>query len=1092
MFIQNPISRTDTKRRSLTARLLSGAALSMLIAGSAHADDGTLRLLSLNIWNKFKQTPALTKDFMVAGNWDVLMFQEANGSKYVSDIPGMLQNAGLGTYGGQLIGDVGLISRLPGTYGTYTAPGLTSQGRYVSYQVLDSDAGRPVTTVGTVHLDYADKADQRVKEAKALNAWAKSSANPLIISGDFNAGDVSERGLHSKSQQELLLRIYTKNSNSFYYSLLQQYAKDKAALDKFIADWSPKSDAQIDAATIPSGLFEDETYPVAGNTPQTMNVLKRQFMLLQTEREREQFKPHELNDGSVTWPSAGEDDTNTWGSWHRVKIDHFLASRPFGKWYTIADDPNDPYLGVIRDVYVTKPDGTKAPLSDHDPVAHEFKWIGPSLQTYQQTVNGAPVNKTRLVWGKDATTFAGNGKEFYLSRNNMRRDVYLGQVSDADGKPILTGLTEAEKKTLLDCKSKDPRFAQAIIDYCIDDHSFIGETLVTDGGTVIVDEDLALGGTDANLRLDNGALRITGTGMKKLDRAVVLESGGGTLDIADTVNAVVVDRAISGAGSLTKTGKGTLNLTATNTYTGDTSVRGGRLAVNGSIATSGMTTVYDGGVLGGNGTVGNLAVANGGKVAPGNSVGTLHVAGNLNLANGSVYEVEIDETGRTDQIIVTGQTVIAAGAAVNIAAGAAYKPLTNYSILTSSGGILGSFDAITSNFAFLDPGLTYGSNSLTMRLERNTTAFADVATTFNQRGAAFGVDSLGLGTTVYDAIISLDAESARSSFAQLGGEIHASTYSALLDNSEIARDSAFDRLRSRMGAADRAVTEVNIGDTSAGHAQALGIWNRSYGTWTKKDRDGNANGVDHSAGGIMVGADGTLGNDWRIGVFGGYGRTAVSIDGLASKSDTDQIDLGVYAGTYLGPIGLRFGAAHTWNNIDSARSVFLPTFSERLTAGYSASTSQVFGEISYQQSIGTVMLEPFANLAYVNFRNDAFSEHGGATALSVEGTTQQAIFTEIGLRAATEFNLQETVGTLQGSVSLRHANGDTQPETKMAFSGGSSFDVRGAPLAENVAVVNAGVNFNLGSNAALAVSYTGQFGSGASQNGINGYLGVKF
>ncbi|WJH42255.1 hypothetical protein N7E02_19255 [Aliirhizobium terrae] len=531
-------------------------------------------MLSLNIWNKFKQTPEVTRDFMVNGNWDVLMFQEANGSRYVSDIPGMLEDAGRGTYGGNLIGDVGIISRLPGDFGSYTAPGVSTQGRYVSYQVIDGDAGRPQTTVGTVHLDYSDEATKRVTEAKAINAWAKSASHPLILSGDFNAGDVSERGLHSKSQQELLLRIYTKSpNNAFYYSLLGQYAKDKTALDKFIADWRGKGTAAIDGAAIPSDLFADETYPVAGNTPQTMNILKKQFMLLQTDGEREQFAPHELNDGSATWPSAGEDATNTWGSWHRVKIDHFLASRPFGKWYTIADDPNDPYLGVIKDVYVTRPDGTTTPLSDHEPVAHEFRWVGPSLETYKETADNVEVDRTRIVWGEDATTFGEKGKEFYLTRNNMRQDVYLGQISDENGNPILTGLTDAEKKTLLDCKSGDPRFAKAIAEYCIDDHSFIGETLVKDGGTVIVDEDAALGNVSADLRLDNGALRIAGTGMQKLDRSVVLEAGGGTLDIAEASNSVLVDRAISGAGGLTKTGKGTLDLTATNTYTGDTSVR---------------------------------------------------------------------------------------------------------------------------------------------------------------------------------------------------------------------------------------------------------------------------------------------------------------------------------------------------------------------------------------------------------------------------------------------------------------------------------------------------------------------------------------
>src|SRR5690242_16549724 len=117
----------------ISKRLLCGVALAALVVSPGRAEDGTLRILSLNIWNKFKQNPGITSEFMINGNYDVLAFQEANGSRYVSDIPGILQNAGLGTYGGVLIGDVGVISRLPGTFGTYTLPGVSTQGRYVSY-----------------------------------------------------------------------------------------------------------------------------------------------------------------------------------------------------------------------------------------------------------------------------------------------------------------------------------------------------------------------------------------------------------------------------------------------------------------------------------------------------------------------------------------------------------------------------------------------------------------------------------------------------------------------------------------------------------------------------------------------------------------------------------------------------------------------------------------------------------------------------------------------------------------------------------------------------------------------------------------------
>jgi outer membrane autotransporter protein len=189
--------------------------------------------------------------------------------------------------------------------------------------------------------------------------------------------------------------------------------------------------------------------------------------------------------------------------------------------------------------------------------------------------------------------------------------------------------------------------------------------------------------------------------------------------------------ALSGIGTLTKTGTGNLVLTGVNSYNGGTFVNAGTLSVNGSITNSAVS-VNSGGTLGGSGTVGSATIAAGGVLAPGNSIGTLTVNGNLSFAAGSVYRVEVDPAGNSDRINATG-TATLNGATVDVqAGGGSYSPSTRYTILNAAGGRTGTFSGVTSNLAFLTPSLAYDANNVFLTLARNNTSYASIGQTPNQ------------------------------------------------------------------------------------------------------------------------------------------------------------------------------------------------------------------------------------------------------------------------------------------------------------------------------------------------------------------------
>src|SRR5208283_353447 len=104
------------------------------------------------------------------------------------------------------------------------------------------------------------------------------------------------------------------------------------------------------------------------------------------------------------------------------------------------------------------------------------------------------------------------------------------------------------------------------------------------GGIVAVDSDANLG-TGA-LSFDGGALEALAAGGGIVSsKTITLNAGGGTF-LADSGTTSTLSGAISGVGSFTLEGLGTLILSGDNTYSGATNVASGTLQAGSSNALS--------------------------------------------------------------------------------------------------------------------------------------------------------------------------------------------------------------------------------------------------------------------------------------------------------------------------------------------------------------------------------------------------------------------------------------------------------------------------------------------------------------------------
>lgn len=207
-----------------------------------------------------------------------------------------------------------------------------------------------------------------------------------------------------------------------------------------------------------------------------------------------------------------------------------------------------------------------------------------------------------------------------------------------------------------------------------------------------------------NFSMDGGLLRATTDNdffFVDFDtHDITLGANGGVIDTNG--HAIGIAPRFTGMGGLTKDGLGTLRLAGANGYLGATLVNAGTLLVSGDqSAATGLTTVFSGAALGGNGIIGgNVDVQSGATLAPGESAGTLTINGNLSLAGGSILSYEFGQANvaggaLNDLVNVGGDLALDGTIDVSVSAGGTFGPgiyrIFNYGgALTDNGLALGT------------------------------------------------------------------------------------------------------------------------------------------------------------------------------------------------------------------------------------------------------------------------------------------------------------------------------------------------------------------------------------------------------------------
>ncbi len=229
----------------------------------------------------------------------------------------------------------------------------------------------------------------------------------------------------------------------------------------------------------------------------------------------------------------------------------------------------------------------------------------------------------------------------------------------------------------------------------------------------------------------NWNANFTFNGSSSLNLGTGLVGLGGNVQVIVNANTLTVGGVISGTGdSLAKAGNGTLSLSAANSYTGNTTVSGGILALTGSgsigsspaitvanratLDVSGLSSTFTLGgsqTLYGAGTInGSVATSSGSQIYAdaGTPYATNTFNNNLTLASGAVANFQLGATANgVNDLIAVGGSLTLNGNTINISAPSASANLdtSDYTLFTSPNSISGGA-AVTPNW-IVQP-LNYG------------------------------------------------------------------------------------------------------------------------------------------------------------------------------------------------------------------------------------------------------------------------------------------------------------------------------------------------------------------------------------------------
>lgn len=584
---------------------------------------------------------------------------------------------------------------------------------------------------------------------------------------------------------------------------------------------------------------------------------------------------------------------------------------------------------------------------------------------------------------------------------------------------------------------------------------------------------------------------------------------------------------MSGSGTLTKQGAGTLILTGANTYSGGTTVTAGTLSITGQSPTgTGDVFIGPDATLMGRGVItGRLTVA--GTLNPGNSPGFLSTTSTFTMNTGSTYLQDIAGTTQASSTspvgasgyysflnVTNGQFVIQPGATLTpqlsnlFSVGqsgygsAIYVPALGdrFRMITASGGISGRFSTLTQP-AELAAGTQFlafynmaGSNSLELAVipssyvntiaavsgNANAQSVGGVLTHSAQHSLA-GTATEAQQQLLYSISQLTNAQSIVNAAQSLAGEVYAATVAIIAQTTQRSQQAVLNRL----------------GDTpSLTTAEAktfsnANVWGDLAYQRGNRSSDSQSGGWNSNLYQLTFGSDLYSSHGTTLGA--GFALSSTAVNPVYGSATIQQASLFAYGKMPVERFVVDAMASIGLSSSDIMRGDLTGLSSGFRNKTVSGNDALISLGLSRPFDLDSVRVTPYARVTWQMVTQSGVNEGDAASALSVDRYTGNGVRGVIGLAAGSQANNPMTAKhTYRAYVGLGvDSSGLLNPTLNASLAG----------MNTNINTPNAGTTFvqaglygtaKLSENTFAYAGISGEARSGQTLGTVNVGLRVQF